>query len=347
MLIQRGSGDYRNRVLQYPSIKFGFTLVELLVVIAIIGILIAMLLPAVQQVREAARRIECANNVKQLGLALLNYESAHMKFPAMAVCNSAWVDNDSGQVLGPSWSWQAYILPFVERSNSYNLFQPNRQSAVVVCAHAVTPEGQPVLWALQATFFACPSDNGPERNHARWLGPPSAVLDDPETMATGKGNYVGVNRSTGPTSFPNLNGNGRNEGVFEAINRKTRFSSLNDGSSNTAMLGERAWTYKAGGVIYEAFAASSYMNRSSHDQTSWPAYGFGSSDTCASALDGNCINYPHSFPKAAMETFSSAHPGGANFGFADGSVHFISQTTEASVLKDLCNKADGNVLGEY
>jgi len=217
----------------------------------------------------------------------------------------------------------------------------------MVCAHAVTPEGAPVLWALQQPMMVCPSDNGPDLNHTRFLGPVAAVLDDPESMATGKGNYVGINRSTGPTSFAHINGNERNQGVFEAINHKTPFARLTDGSSNTAMLGERAWSYKAGGTLYEAFATSTYMNRSSHGQTSWPAYGLGSSDTCASALDGNCINYPHSFQTAAMESFSSAHPGGANFGFADGSIHFISETTSPNVMLDLCNKADGNVLGEY
>jgi len=346
MQFQRGSRDHEDRI-PNPSFQHGFTLVELLVVIAIIGILIAMLLPAVQQVREAARRIQCANNTRQLGLALLNYESAHMKFPVMAKCAPEWVDSDTGEVLGPSWSWQAFILPFVERVNSYRLLSPNRQTAVAACSHAVTPEGAIMLEALESPLFVCPSDDGPDLNPARFMGPAAALVDDPETLTPAKGNYVGVNRSTGPTSFPHINGVERNQGVFEAINLKTPFSRLTDGSSNTAMLGERAWSYKAGGTLYEAFATSTYMNRSSWGQTSWPDYGRGSSDNCASALDGNCINYPHALPTAAMETFSSAHPGGANFGFADGSVHFISETTVADVLMDLCNKADGNVLGEY
>lgn len=353
MLMQKGSRDFKNHILQNPSFKRGFTLVELLVVIAIIGILIAMLLPAVQQVREAARRIECANNLKQVGLATLNYESAHMKFPEMAKCNPQFVDSQRARVLSPSWSWQTYILPFMEQTAIYHMLSPNQVTAVDACGHATAiPGGANLLAAFQTPVFVCPSDDGPELNRERWLGPQAVVIDNPESMIVAKGNYVAVNRSVGPTCFPNLVGNARNEGIFEAINRRVGFTAFRDGSSNTAITGERAWTYKGAGIVYESFAANQFINRSTYLRDpdgwgDWPSHGTGSSDTCASAYGGQAINFPHSDPDAAKETFSSAHPGGATFGFGDGSIHFISQTTEASVLQDLCDKADGNVLGEY
>ena len=96
--------------------KRGFTLVELLVVIAIIGILIGMLLPAVQQVREAARRADCSNKTRQLGLALLNFESAHQEFPA------GWAAEDSSAAVSdPGWGWTAELLPFLEADPLFQL----------------------------------------------------------------------------------------------------------------------------------------------------------------------------------------------------------------------------------
>ena len=101
--------------------KRGFTLVELLVVIAIIGILIGMLLPAVQQVREAARRVDCSNKSRQLGLALLNFESAQQEFP------SGWLADDLDEpVSDPGWAWAASLLPFLEADPLFQLIEFDR-----------------------------------------------------------------------------------------------------------------------------------------------------------------------------------------------------------------------------
>ena len=100
--------------------RSAFTLVELLVVIAIIGILIGMLLPAVQSVREAARRTQCMNNMKQIGLAALNYESAHMHFPTTGYVDYSVNWTDPSSYADEAWVWGYSILPFIEQTNTYN-----------------------------------------------------------------------------------------------------------------------------------------------------------------------------------------------------------------------------------
>lgn len=343
--------------MRFYTQKRGFTLVELLVVIAIIGVLIGMLLPAVQQVRSAARRISCANNFHQMALAVHNYQSAHQELPTMALVED-WAVNEPGEcnVGLPSWSWQCFILPYMEQAVVYEILSPHRVTAVDQCGHATLPAGTQILKAFQTPLFVCPSDNGPKLNSTRWLGPDPNIIDSPENMSVAKGNYVGVNSSDFSTSFVNVDPMASdmqtpNGGVFEAANKRVKMSAIRDGSSNTMMLGERSWKYTSGGTEYLAYAANQFIHRDTRDENGTHvqcgAFGAGDGDTCAAANNGNCINYPHEDPQQAMHTFSSRHTGGVNFALCDGSVRFVAETADAMTIKNVSDKSDGNVLSEY
>lgn len=184
--------------------KTGFTLVELLVVIAIIGILIGMLLPAVQQVREAARRIACGNKIKQLGLALHNYQSAHQVFPPGVV------DNDDDLKDGLH-SGVVFLLPFIEQNNVFDQYD--------FTTDWKSTQNLP-LASVNIETFHCPSNNSQVEQDG---GIPGSALD----YALNKG------------SLAYLHNQGLQDGMFD-VNSRTSFASLSDGSSNTLMMGEAA-----------------------------------------------------------------------------------------------------------
>ena len=201
--------------------KKGFTLVELLVVIAIIGILVGMLFPAVQAVREAARRTSCVNNIRQIGIAIHNYESARQKLPP------GWISNP---VVGePGWGWASYLLPEIEQNNVKGLIDFN----IAIDDPFHDPVRQNAL-----TIFLCPSDPEQEivdlhviedHSHAR----PSPQHQHGEEFWVPRGNYSGVFGTNEIYADP-TNGNG----IFYHQS-KTRFADIRDGLSNTLMVGER------------------------------------------------------------------------------------------------------------
>jgi len=182
-------------------------------VIAIIGILMALLLPAVQSVREAARRTACANNVRQLALALHNYESAHQRLPP------GWISNDP--IGDPGWGWASFLLPFVEQENLYR----NLDFAIPLKDASMEPWRTTIV-----EIHLCPSDTGPNIMDLAWI--------EGETEPTGetlvaKGNYSGVFGTEEIEDDPS-NGNG----LFFHDSR-LRFKDIRDGLSHTLMFGER------------------------------------------------------------------------------------------------------------
>jgi prepilin-type processing-associated H-X9-DG protein/prepilin-type N-terminal cleavage/methylation domain-containing protein len=196
--------------------RTGFTLIELLVVIAVIGVLIGLLLPAVQRVREAASRTQCVNQLKQIGLALQNYHDLAGAFPPGYVSNFDGAGNDTG----PGWGWAAFILPQLEQQNLYNTIPfPQPIEAPASSGVRVTP----------LKFYLCPSDHTEltwtARKHDA-LGNPVAPICD-----VASANYVGV---FGVTE-PGVDG----EGIFSR-NSHVRIADIKDGTSQTLMVGERA-----------------------------------------------------------------------------------------------------------
>lgn len=197
----------------------GFTLVELLVVIAIIGILIALLLPAVQAAREAARRAQCTNNLKQIGIALHNYHDTLNTFPPGFLLIQA--ENWCG------WGWAVFLMPYVENQGLYDRLDPNRRSLIQVKNHAADQK----LLQTVIPGMRCPSDTSPDLNS-------NAVRQvDGYTVATA--NYIGHRGF-----FSRNNGNTINQGVLQG-NVSVKMREITDGTSNTFAGGERAEPHMA------------------------------------------------------------------------------------------------------
>jgi prepilin-type N-terminal cleavage/methylation domain-containing protein/prepilin-type processing-associated H-X9-DG protein len=188
----------------------GFTLIELLVVIAIIAILIGLLLPAVQKVREAAARMKCTNNLKQFGLAMHNYHHTREAFPPGYISGVA----SDGSDTGPGWSWAVHLLPDMEQDNLYR--QINLTMPVGIAAHAAPR-------ITQLPLFRCPSDDAQPT-----FSTVSVIVE------VSSSNYVGVFGSNEIEDNP-----GAGNGIFFR-NSRIRFADITDGTSNTFAIGERS-----------------------------------------------------------------------------------------------------------
>ena len=290
--------------------RTGFTLVELLVVIAIIGILVALLLPAVQAAREAARRMSCSNNLKQLALSSHNYHDTYKTLPP------GYVRKDPGGVPGASptnrnfWGWQALILPFVEQAPLHGQLDVGNVDLEVGSA---TPAYRALMQEPIASY-RCPSDTGPPLNTLRDRHPWSAGNNTP-ALATS--NYVGSNSSY---TLNRTGGRPIERGVFvEELGRA--FRDITDGTSNVIAIGERRWTVQTDtGRLYTSGAAVIYGIRRRNARNH-------RADQLASARPQ--INLNNDANRSWSQSgFSSQHPGGAQFGLADGSVRFIAETID-------------------
>jgi prepilin-type N-terminal cleavage/methylation domain-containing protein len=311
--------------------RSAFTLVELLVVIAIIGILVALLLPAVQAAREAARRMSCRNNLKQIVLALHNYHDSYGALPSVAIPSTRFATDRA------TWAWQVTLLPQLEQSPLHDLLSPNSpQSLLEALSNPVK------VAALQEplSVFRCPSDSGKDLNEDRHLDP--SGLD----IAVATGNYVG---SQG------VDNNAPAEGLFY-INSFHRFRDIIDGLSNTFAVGERATlpiqgAFKPGAAIWAG-------------ATSFPCL-VGLPNDCTISMNGNAsfeiqtgVGMGNILGDGASWGFSSQHPGGAMFAISDGSVKFIADTIESRIgsmsntstwgaYQKLGSRNDGQVVGDF
>ncbi|PQO40116.1 DUF1559 domain-containing protein [Blastopirellula marina] len=288
----------------------GFTLVELLVVIAIIGVLIALLLPAVQQAREAARRMTCTNNLKQLGLACHTYADVFKVFPTGGLDFGGTSD---------TWGWGALILPQIEQNNLYDTMGVSKNSLIVAITNAGSNS---VLYnAMQSELdaFRCPSDTSAvlpscrvvKYNNTTGVCPGSPVRAfATSTFQTSTSNYVACAGLFDAQMQ-------KNNGIMHASS-KNGFQAMTDGTSNTFLVGERA-EYNAGGT----WAGTSSIRGTSYSV---------SAGTADSGNSMGTVGTPPNFKDQNSTTynpwggFSSTHPGGTQFCFGDGSVKFIAET---------------------
>ncbi len=343
--------------------KTGFTLVELLVVIAIIGILIGMLLPAVQQVREAARRTQCLNSLRQLGLACLNFESAQMSFPTSGLDTAAnwWkqpVDQGVTRLRGPSGAapgfttegagWAFQILPQIEQGNL--ITAADRVRFGITGGKGGGSTLDTVMIESSVPSFTCPS-RGPRfvnfsgEIHAQgdYANPEAANVNfrapnrpSPGPSLDTEAAFTGIIARAGT-----LNG-GREAGVRYS---RVDFGSVTDGSSNTALLLEKA-------VFSRQYAIETTM-------PPWQAIGYsGGIYAPGWHTNGRFIqpfvadndvneNRRSNLPANRVsneQNFGSAHPGSVNAVFGDGSTHSIGMDVPWETLQDLCMRNDGFIV---
>jgi len=352
--------------------KKGFTLVELLVVIAIIGILIGMLLPAVQQVREAARRTECLNNMRQLGLACLNYESSFMAFPPASQRNDQTTISSRGPAVRQrpnattpgdalKIGWGTFILPFLEQNNLETNFKAGTQNWNDDWTLALTPDGTQRVAEGIIPGMICPSDIGGETN---------LCYTPREVLASGFGEFGKANYVATAGSVNSYNDTAEAEfrefwGIMSQ-NSKTGFGNILDGSSNTILLGERSSaTYEDFAIFDTSGTRTSSASTRANFGAVWsgrdgsnsdydpavsftPESSFSSDYATAGVTDtSNAANWGINGFDAPRGVASSFHPGGANAVFADGSSHNLDENLNINTLTDLVSMADGRVLAGF
>jgi prepilin-type N-terminal cleavage/methylation domain-containing protein/prepilin-type processing-associated H-X9-DG protein len=359
----------------------GFTLIELLVVIAIIAILIALLVPAVQKVREAAARTQCVNNMKQVGLALHAYHDAKKRFPPASQVPFATVNQDSNLdfrlPFGPNWA--VMILPFIDQGPLYTQANPDSYPGISPvpnvskwsAANMTTLAGINTSWTnirgQVVPVYLCPSDNP---NNQVPYNDTTSAHGFPAVSGWARGNYgvvCGFNdydhQNGGATITSTTSGVSTISSPMMAANYGCRIVDVTDGSSNTIMVAE----IRAGispldprGVWALGFPSSSIVNAGRDATNPTPNNLLG--DGAASSGQGDEIQTCNAFWVPTMGSqfgmgcltggtvmtsgqSRSKHPGGVNVCFADGSVQFVHNSISQLTWVLLCSKADGLTPG--
>ncbi|MFO0822521.1 MAG: DUF1559 domain-containing protein [Gemmataceae bacterium] len=289
------------------GLRTGFTLIELLVVIAIIAVLIGLLLPAVQKVREAAARSKCANNLKQIGLALHNYENANGRFPP------GYRDTRPDNQPGPGWGWHVFLLPFAEQAGLHAQIDPdhtlfgNGSDTTVPTPQTITP----------LAVFRCPTDPGP---------PTNANFDGHATASYRGVGWSRPQTAPGPKGLMITNIDNPNGVLYR--NSRTQIADVTDGLSNTLFvaevyLDERRGTW--GGIWAGANRKDQYGL--------WIGGCFWAIDEGPFRLNG-----PDKW------SFGSNHPGVVGVLLGDGSVRFMRDSVDPRVPADMASRAGGEVI---
>ncbi len=357
----------------------GFTLIELLVVIAIIAVLIALLLPAVQSAREAARRAQCVNNLKQIGLGLFNYENAIGAFPP------GYIDRQNNPIftpdldMGPGWGWAAMLLPYVEQQPLYNSI--NFSLGITVTSNPATAANSTAV-VTSLGVFQCPSDGynpQPVILYDSTFTNPIATVAHTNYAATCGWEECFVNATGNPTQFylntsdPNDQDGDPTDGIVGSgitcgfgqsgigifwRNSNTRIPSITDGTSNTVAVGERCtahspttWVGAVTGARCPAWMATLGWTTPNTPPSQAPNTGNGTAydnadfDEALCLGHGNATHKPNSDdPVFDPDTYWAMHPGGCNFLFADGSVHFLKSSMNPGAYQYLMTRAGGEII---
>lgn len=333
--------------LQQSTLRRGFTVVELLVVIAIIGILVAILLPAIQMAREAARNMSCKNNLKQQGLAMQAYHDTHRTFPSGLI----WSSSANG----------AYATGHALLLQNLAEFHANEKLQAI--------QGQP-FWSLprevatqRVAVYLCPSDSASRSPvvHSRFLDSHSFIAFDGHFAVTSYALSKGV-----ADGFCFTHAMPSGAGVFD-VNSKVKIGDVKDGTSNTFAIGEAtsgteicsgkgcktphpnpnvadigaAHSWLMGGqtprIWRGRWAYSGGWGSAVEQLNKWPRTdSLWAQPDCTSSIDGG-PNY--------VSSFRSEHPGGANFVFTDGSVHFISEAVDEETYRALSTIKGNEAVG--
>ncbi len=293
----------------------GFTLIELLVVIAIIGLLVALLLPAIQAAREASRRSHCTNNLRQIGVALQTYEGAHRTLPSGYLSEFA----TGGVDTGPGWGWAALLLSNLEETSLSGRVQFDRPIEDIA--------NEPVRVQPVAVYL-CPSDPVPPI----W----EALRDDPartKICDVASANYVGMYGN----SEPGVDGTG----LFFR-NSRVRLREITDGTSKTIAVGERS--HALGQSTWVGSVTGALL-------VPGPADGIGTYEIehGATMVLGQAGEHKSpGDPTGEADMFHSLHPGGANFVFADAHVSFLTAQLDPEIFEALATRAGGETIsGEF
>ncbi len=349
----------------------GFTLIELLVVISVIAILISLLLPAVQQAREAARRTQCKNNLKQLGLALHNYHDVHRRFPAgyfsyptSSGAAPAWAELDPDTWDGaPGWSWAAMLLPFLDQSNVTNAIDFDRP--VWDAAHRD-------IIATKLSIFLCPSSSGGDEPFTVQTADGADRMINNQPVTVGRSHYVA---SHGQESCWGECGSATTGIVFSDIytfttrtvlingdasrvadgpffrNSGTRFRDVTDGLTNTIFLGEhssklsdKTWV----GVVPGSSTPPRFNSpENGADAAATLVLVHGGPSGGELDITGFPIIHPVNFPTFHVGQMYSEHAGGGHIVMGDGSVRFVSENIDLFLWAELSSMNEGEVTGEF